>query len=112
MQSLSDKIVIVFVTCGSAEDASKLSEILVQAHLAACVNISSVRSVFEWRGKIENQDEWLMIIKAPKVNFAQIEETVKKHHSYSLPEIISVDIDDSSADYAKWILEIAKMKNM
>ena len=103
-----DKIVIVFVTCGSEEEASRLAELLVSGHLAACVNIAPVHSVFEWQGKLEKQAEWLLMLKSLKSRFPEIEAFIKNHHSYDLPEIIAIDILESSVEYSGWIEKICK----
>ena len=97
---------MVYVTCGSEEEALRLSESLVREHLAACVNIAPVRSIFEWKNKIEDQLEWLLVIKSLKSKFAEIEKFIHKNHSYELPEIIATDITESSAGYRDWIKSI------
>jgi periplasmic divalent cation tolerance protein len=59
--------IVVFVTCGSEEEALKISNALVNERLAACVNlISPIRSIYRWEGKIWDEKEWLLIIKTQK----------------------------------------------
>jgi len=100
---MSDPIV-VFVTCGSEEEGLKIAIALVQEHLAACVNlISPIRSVYRWEGKIWDEKEWLLIIKTQKDRFGELEKKVKSLHSYSVPEIISLPIEEGSSDYLDWI---------
>lgn len=99
----SEKLIMVYVTCGSENEALYLSDALVRNHLAACVNIIPIRSVFEWKEKIENQPEWLLVIKSSNKRFGEIERYVRENHSYELPEIISVDIAETSSAYGKWI---------
>jgi periplasmic divalent cation tolerance protein len=98
-----EKLIMVYVTCGSEEEATSLSDGLVREHLAACVNIIPIRSVYEWKEKLENQPEWLLVIKSTKKRFGEIERFVRANHSYELPEIISVDIAESSSAYSEWI---------
>ena len=96
--------VVVFVTCGSEEEGLKIANALVQEHLAACVNlISPIRSVYRWEGKIWDEKEWLLIIKTQKDRFEELEKKVKSLHSYSVPEIISLPIEEGSSDYLDWI---------
>jgi len=96
--------VVVFVTCGSEEEGLKIANALVQEHLAACVNlISPIRSVYRWEGKIWDEKEWLLIIKTQKDRFGELEKKVKSLHSYSVPEIISLPIEEGSSDYLDWI---------
>jgi periplasmic divalent cation tolerance protein len=93
-------------TCGSDEEANRIASLLVSAHLAACVNIIPVKSVFEWKGKVEDQPEWLLIIKSVRSNFDAIKENVTANHSYELPEIVAVDLTSASGEYANWIRNV------
>ncbi len=55
---------VVLVTCGSEEEALKISRFLVEERLAACVNlVSPIRSIYRWEGKIWDEREWLLVIK-------------------------------------------------
>ena len=99
--------IIVFVTCGSEEEAEKIANSLVDERLAACVNIiSPIRSIYRWEGKIWDEKEWLLIIKTQKRRFAELEKKVKSLHSYSVPEIIALPIAEGSTAYLKWLEEM------
>jgi periplasmic divalent cation tolerance protein len=101
-----DQFVIVFVTCGSEEEASKIAHALVEEKLAACANIvSPVRSVYRWEGKIWDEREWLLIIKSREARFPDLERRVKSLHSYQVPEIISLPILTGSPPYLNWLGE-------
>jgi len=101
--------IVVFVTCGSEEEALKIANALVEAHLAACVNlIAPVRSIYRWEGKIWDEKEWLLIIKTQKQRFEALEKRVRSLHSYSVPEIISLPITEGSSAYLNWIKENTK----
>jgi len=101
-------LAIVLVTCGSEEEAGKISELLVRQHMAACVSITPVRSVFEWQGKFENQSEWLLMIKTLSPLLARVEEAVKANHSYECPEIIALNVAAVSENYARWVRSVCK----
>ncbi len=101
--------IVVFVTCGSEEEGLKIANALVEARLAACVNlISPIRSIYRWEGKIWDEKEWLLIIKTQKDKFEELERKVKALHSYSVPEIISLPIVEGSSAYLGWIRENTK----
>jgi periplasmic divalent cation tolerance protein len=98
---------IVFVTCGSEEEALNISRALVEEQLAACVNlISPVRSIYRWEGKIWDEKEWLLIIKTQRKRFDELEKKVKSLHSYSVPEIIALPITAGSSSYLDWLAEM------
>jgi periplasmic divalent cation tolerance protein len=101
--------IIVFVTCGSEEEAAKIANALVDERLAACVNIiSPIRSIYRWEGKIWDEKEWLLVIKTQKRRFGELEKKVKSLHSYSVPEVIALPIVEGSASYLKWLLDMTE----
>ncbi len=76
---------------------------MVNNRLAACVNIADVKSVFEWKGKIEKESERLLIIKSTRSNFEMIEKYIRANHSYECPEIIAMEVTAASENYASWV---------
>jgi len=105
MNTVSDPIVVL-VTCGSEEEALKIANVLIEEHLAACVNlVSPIRSIYRWEGKTWDEKECLLIIKTQKRKFEELEKKVKSLHSYSVPEIICLPIIDGSPSYLQWIKE-------
>jgi periplasmic divalent cation tolerance protein len=105
---MSDPIVVL-VTCGSEEEALKIANALVEAHLAACANlVAPIRSIYRWEGKIWDEKEWLLIIKTQKHRFEALEKKVKSLHSYSVPEIISLPIVEGSLPYLNWLEEMTQ----
>ena len=100
---MTDKI-IVFVTCESEEQANTIAETVVTERLAACVNVlPRIRSCYVWEQKLTWSDEVLLLIKTTRGRFDQLQERIKTLHSYSLPEIVSVTIDDAFDKYIEWI---------
>ncbi len=100
---------VVFVTCSSEEEASRIAHLLVEKHLAGCVNIiSPVRSIYQWEGKIWDEREWLLVIKTKNKMFEELEREIKSLHSYTNPEIIGLPLIQGSSDYLKWLEEMTK----
>jgi periplasmic divalent cation tolerance protein len=97
---------IVFTTAASEEEARKIASYLVERRLAACVNIvAQVGSIYHWQGKIEEANEWLLIVKTTAAAFAPVREAIAELHSYELPECICVTIEDGLTAYLEWIGE-------
>jgi periplasmic divalent cation tolerance protein len=97
---------IILTTAGSEEEARKIARALVERQLAACVNIvPEIISIYRWQGKVEEGDEWLLIVKTTQSAFAEVREAIAQLHSYDLPECISIAVEDGSADYLQWIGE-------
>lgn len=100
---------IVLTTAGSQQEAQKIAEALVEQRLAACVNIiSGMHSVYRWQGKVEQADEWLLIIKTTESASAQLKDTITRLHSYKVPECIVLSIEDGTPAYLDWIGESVK----
>lgn len=95
---------IVLTTAGSEEEARKIARALVERRLAACVNIvPQVSSIYRWQGKVEDAQEWLLIVKTTAQAFDQVRDAISELHSYDLPECICLPIEDGSAEYLNWI---------
>ena len=96
---------IVLTTAGSADEARRIAEALVERKLAACVNIvPKIASIYRWKGKIEEAEEWLLVIKTG-VAFEKVRDAICEMHSYELPECLAIAIEDGSPEYLKWLAE-------
>src|SRR5436305_506335 len=96
--------IVVMMTAGSREEAARLAEILVVAHLAACVQIlPEIESVYHWKGQVERAPEILLLAKTTQENFVSLEAAVRSLHSYETPEIIALPITAVSAPYLEWL---------
>jgi periplasmic divalent cation tolerance protein len=97
---------IVLTTSGSAAEARKIAQHLVEQRLAACVNIvPQIGSIYRWQGKVESSQEWLLLIKTTAGKFPAVRDAIRSLHSYELPECIVVRIEDGSPDYLRWLAE-------
>ncbi len=105
---MTDKI-LVLTTAGSAEEARRLANALVERRLAACVNIvPQIESVYRWEGAVQQSAEWLLVIKTTGEAFARVRDAIKELHSYELPECIAVAIDEGTPEYLRWIGDEAR----
>jgi periplasmic divalent cation tolerance protein len=100
---MTDKIV-VFSACDSEEQAGQIARALVNQHLAACVNIvPGARSIYRWKGQVEDTAEWLLIIKSRRGLMDQLRLTIGSIHSYEVPELLAVPVVDGSETYLAWV---------
>ena len=102
--SADDEAIVVLMTAANGEEAARLADLLIGAHLAACVQIfPEMESVYRWQGKIERQSEILLLAKTARSKFEDLEREVRALHSYETPEIIAFPIVAGSAPYLDWL---------
>ena len=95
---------IVLSTAGSEEEARKIARHLVENRLAACVNlVPRIESIYRWEGKLEENREWLLLIKTDVEKLSNVRDAIAELHSYDLPECISIAIDGGSSEYLNWL---------
>jgi periplasmic divalent cation tolerance protein len=99
-----DEAIVVLMTAANGEEAARLADMLIGAHLAACVQIlPEMESVYRWQGKIERQPEVLLLAKTARSKFEDLEREVRALHSYETPEIIALPIVAGSSAYLDWL---------
>lgn len=101
---MSTDAVLVLTTCESRARAEAIAERLVGEGLAACVNaVPGVSSTYVWDGKIERDEEVLLLIKTAQGRYRAVEGALKALSTYELPEVVMVPIGAGSAEYLAWI---------
>jgi periplasmic divalent cation tolerance protein len=89
-----------------AEAAARISRALVEARVAACVNVlPGVRSVYRWQGQIEETEECLLIAKTAADCFEALRAEVLRLHPYELPEVLAVPVSAAHPPYLQWLLQ-------
>ena len=98
------EISIVLVTAGSEEEAATIGRALIEERLGACANIvPRIRSIYRWKGKIYDEQEFLIIIKTRTSLFEAVQKRVKELHSYEVPEIVSFPVALGLPQYLEWV---------
>ena len=93
-------------TVSDAGVGESLARLIVEARLAACVQIlPKMTSVFFWEEKVQAESEYLLLIKTLEEKFDELSELIRKNHSYDVPEIVAVAAEKVSEDYLKWMGE-------
>jgi periplasmic divalent cation tolerance protein len=96
--------VLVISNLPDRASADKLARLLVEERLAACVNIQSpCRSVYRWKGKVEDAEEFTMLIKTTRERYPQLEKAIRENHPYELPEIVAVPLAAGLPAYLDWV---------
>jgi periplasmic divalent cation tolerance protein len=103
----SAAVSVALCTCPPPE-AERLAALVVEDGLAACVNVlPSVRSIYRWEGKVEKEEESLLIIKTATASFPALRDTLAEAHPYDVPEVIRLDVADGLPAYLEWVLGAA-----
>jgi periplasmic divalent cation tolerance protein len=98
-------LIVAFSTAGSPEKARRIASALVAEQLAACVNVvNDIHSIYRWQGAIESAHESLMIIKTRANLLPAIELRLRELHSYEVPELVAVSIEDGAQPYLDWLI--------
>jgi periplasmic divalent cation tolerance protein len=95
---------VVLVTAGSEQEARLIAQTLVRRMLAACANIvPAVTSIYRWQDQVQEDQEWLLIVKTRRDVLEELIQQVQGLHSYDLPEIIALPLAGGSEDYIRWL---------
>jgi periplasmic divalent cation tolerance protein len=101
---VGERAVLIMVTTGGRNDAERLGEALVVEHLAACCSVvPTVHSFYYWEGQLKREHEALLLVKTLESKANAVQEYVRTHHDYELPEILQIAVEGGSAAYLKWL---------
>lgn len=96
--------IVIFVTARNKSEAKKIAQHLLKERLIACANIvNGVTSLFRWKGKVDQAEETLLILKTEKSKFKKIVKSVNLLHSYETVEVIALPIVDGDTKYLQWV---------
>ena len=100
----NDKAVLVYTTFPTPEAAEEVGAALVEAGLAACVNIlPGMTSIYVWQGARQRDAEAVMIVKTRRALADRVMEDIRARHSYETPALVVIPVEGGSADYLAWI---------
>ena len=103
--SVTVKPVIIVSTFPSKQSVMGIANKLVKKKLVACVNMTKISSVYAWKGKVENQNEYLAFFKTTKKNQLILKKELKKLHPYDVPEIAEINVESINQPYMKWLID-------
>ncbi|MFL6375761.1 MAG: divalent-cation tolerance protein CutA [Pyrinomonadaceae bacterium] len=103
----TEQMLIVLTTCPAVEAAEALAEQIVEARLAACVQIlPQMTSVYVWEDAVQKEGEFLLLIKTLPEKWDELREFISANHSYEVPEVIAIESGQVSDKYARWLEDI------
>ena len=94
---------LIYITTKDEEEAEKIGRALVEEKLAACVNIHPIKSIYWWQGEIAEESEMAMFVKTKAELVDEVIKRVKELHSYQVPCIVSLPIEEGHPDFLEWI---------
>ena len=102
---MNDTYCMVLTTCGSEEAADTLARSIVEQKLGACAQISRIVSHYSWRGTLERDTEYRVVIKTRTELYRRLEQCIVDNHDYEVPQIVMVPITGGLGGYLGWIDE-------
>lgn len=97
---------VVMTTFESKEDAERVAKLLLREGLSACIQIlGPIKSFFRWKGKEEEAEEWLCLMKTRAELYGRLEELLLREHPYETPEVVALPIVRGSEGYLSWLME-------
>lgn len=95
---------LVFTTLPSADKAAELAKALVEERLAACANlIPAIRSIYRWQGKLQDEDEVLVLLKTRAEHLERLKLRILELHPYEVPEVLAVPVEFGYQPYLEWL---------
>lgn len=102
---MSTGVAVVLVTAPDEEKAAAMARTLVEEGLIACANlVPQVRSIYRWEGKVCDEREVLLVMKAPAERYAALQSRILALHPYAVPEVLRLDVAEGSPAYLQWVL--------
>lgn len=97
--------ITVYITCPSKEETKKIVRLLLEQRVISCANFFPIESMYHWNNTIEESSEYLIFAKSCREHFAKIETLVKNNHSYEVPCIVSLSLDELHKPYLMWLTD-------
>lgn len=102
---------LLISTCPDLVTAQHLAHLLLDKHLAACINIlPHIQSIYEWQNEVVTETEVILFIKTHSTHYSAIEQLIIQHHPYEIPELIAIPIQTGLPDYLNWLSQATEVK--
>ena len=106
---MSSPFALVMTTCGDEASAGRIAQRgSSNEHLAACVQMFPIGSVYRWEGAVQQAQEWMLFCKIKVADYEDVEAAIRAAHSYANPEIIEIAIEHGAPAYLDWIASVTR----
>jgi len=99
---------IVLTTTNSQDNVNAIVGSVLAKKLAACIQVFPIESHYLWQGRVNNDREFLLLLKAKAADYADLEAAIRSVHAYDVPEVVSLKVDDGSSTYLDWIEAVTR----
>jgi len=100
---MNEEYCMVVTTIPGREEAENLAEGILNNRLAACIQMTGIRSFFLWEGELQREAEMLLLIKTTAARYAALESYISEYHPYDVPEIIRIPVTAGLSGYLSWL---------
>jgi len=100
------ELTVVLCTVPDVETGARIARAIVEERIAACVNVvPGLRSIYRWKGEVQDEPEALLVIKARAQGFERLAERISSLHPYEVPEIVALEVSGCHGPYLAWALD-------
>ncbi len=99
----AETLVLLYVPCGTKEEAVRIGTHLLSERLVACANTFESHSIYSWEGEIKSEVEAILLCKTTSLRAFAAEKRIRELHSYDLPCVVTINPASVNYDYAKWV---------
>ncbi|MFN3742398.1 MAG: divalent-cation tolerance protein CutA [Anaerolineales bacterium] len=98
-------LIAVITTTDTLEEAQRIAHYLVEQRLVACAQISSIESYYRWKDQVEHAQEYRLLLKTTEARYPEVEQAIRRFHSYELPAIFALPVSQAFSEYVRWVEE-------
>ena len=102
---------IIISTYPDKKSVQEIANMVIKKHLAACVNVTKINSIYVWQGKMEKTNEFLALFKTTDKTKNTLKKEIKKFHPYEIPEIAEIKVNSINKSYLKWLVDSTRNKS-
>ncbi len=99
-------MIFIYSTCKDVEEARRLSRLIVDRKIAACVNTWPIESCYTWEGTLKCENEYALLIKTNEPKIQDVEDLILQNHTYSTPVVAAVDVRRLNRAYKEWMTTV------